>query len=279
MVFDVAWQCRQLGDQPLADDLFSEAFAGLPDEDKLRTILAGVEYLWQTGQVPRAEALLQPLLKDSTLAQRPSLWRLAALLAGQRQPGLPAVPYLEQALELEYSELPELINLQAVRSDYGTLLAHYQTLAGAMATLHVAPQADFVAKVIRAADRWRSLDSDGTAACQAAARVLKLLGDGEQAWDYLTTPIGLHPNEAAPWSSMAQTLRTEGSFLLADRAYAQAFEAEPTNAQILWDRALNLHQAGMTLEAQKLFRQIADGQWQPRFGWIQTQARQQLQGR
>ena len=33
--------------------------------------------------------------------------------------------------------------------------------------------------------------------------------------------------------------------------------------------------AGKTTEAQKLYRQLADGQWQPRFGWIQAQARLQ----
>src|SRR5262249_42678482 len=155
-----------------------------------------------------------------------------------------AVPYLEKALELEYQQLPDVINLQAVRTDYGQLLAHYRTLAGAVVALKMPTASDLLARVIRAADRWRALDPDGTAACTAAAKVLNALGETDLAWDYLTTPIGQHPNQAAPWLSMAQTLRDEGALLLADRAYVEAFATEPTNAQILWDRVINLQQAG-----------------------------------
>ena len=65
----------------------------------------------------------------------------------------------------------------------------------------------------------------------------------------------------------------KGELKLADRAYQAAYEAEPTNAQILWDRAQNLHQAGEIQSARRLFRQLADGIWPPRFQGIQTQAR------
>jgi hypothetical protein len=36
---------------------------------------------------------------------------------------------------------------------------------------------------------------------------------------------------------------------------------------------MNLRQAGKRVEARKLFRRLADGTWQPRFAWLQTQAR------
>jgi thioredoxin-like negative regulator of GroEL len=78
---------------------------------------------------------------------------------------------------------------------------------------------------------------------------------------------------------LAQSLNREGNFALADQAYAAAFEAEPTNAQVLWDRAQNLQQAGRHAEAQKVLRQLAEGDWQPRFGWVKSQARWQLEGR
>jgi Flp pilus assembly protein TadD len=127
--------------------------------------------------------------------------------------------------------------------------------------------------VVRTADRWRALDSDGEQACRAAARILQTLGGRDLAWDYLTTPVGLRPNEAGPWVSLAQTMRQQGDVELADRAYAAAFAAEPTNAQTLWDRAQNLRQAGRRVEAQRLFCTLAEGKWQPRFAWLQTQAR------
>jgi hypothetical protein len=275
----LAWQCYQLGDQPLADELFASAFGGLSDAERPALTLAGIEYLWHTGQHARADALLQPLLADAQLGRRSSLWRLAAALTGQRGMLARAAACLEKAMDLEYQDLPEVINLQAVRTDYGALLGHYQQLAAAITLLETQPPQEFLAKVIRAADRWRALDADASGPCQAAARVLQHLGARELAWDYLTTPIGLRPNEAAPWVSLAQALRGEGDFELSDRAYARAFEAEPTNAQILWDRAQNLQQLGRLEEARQLYRQLADGKWQPRFNWIQAQARAYLDGR
>jgi tetratricopeptide (TPR) repeat protein len=141
----------------------------------------------------------------------------------------------------------------------------------------VRPPADFLARAVRAADRWRALDRDGGDACRAVARILQRLGERELGWDYLTTPVGLSPNEAAPWLILAETLGQKGELDLADRAYAAAFEAEPTNAQILWDRAQNLRQAGQSAEANRLLRQIAEGRWQPRFQGLQAQARLQVQ--
>ncbi len=98
-------------------------------------------------------------------------------------------------------------------------------------------------------------------------------------WDYLTTPVALRPNEAEPWAELGRTLARQGELLLADRAYAAAFEAEPTNAQLLWDRARNLAQAGQAHEAENLYRRLTEGTWQPRFGPLRDQARWQLEKR
>ena len=78
---------------------------------------------------------------------------------------------------------------------------------------------------------------------------------------------------------LAEALQHKGDADLADRAFAAAFEVEPTNAQVLWDRARNLHHAGKPNEARSLYRQLAEGQWQPRFQGIQSQARWQLEPR
>jgi tetratricopeptide (TPR) repeat protein len=145
-----------------------------------------------------------------------------------------------------------------------------------MMTLKIQPPAGFLARAVRAADRWRALDNDGSAACQAVARIVRKLGEADLTWDYLTTPIALRPNEAAPWLDLAGALSRTGDLELADRAFAAAYAAEPTNAQILWDRAQNLRQAGKQVESARLFRQIAEGRWQPRFQGVQTQARLQL---
>ena len=113
-----------------------------------------------------------------------------------------------------------------------------------------------------------------TAACNEAARVLGELGEDDLAWDYLTTPLASKPNEAAGWLHLAQTLRGDGRFDLAVRAYETAFETEPTNAQILWDHAQLLEQAGRGQQARALYRQIANNEWQPRFDHLKRQAQQ-----
>ena len=92
------------------------------------------------------------------------------------------------------------------------------------------------------------------------------------AWDYLTTPLAAKPNEAAPWRDLAETLRQQAQFDLADRALASAFEAEPTNAQILWDRAQVLLQSGRTAKARRLLAELAEGQWPDEFDDVKTRA-------
>ncbi len=281
----MARQCWQLGDQPSAGYLLTTALEGIVEEKprQLMTLLA-IDFLMETSQWIPADQLVQQLLADPKLAKKPGLWRLAAALAEKRDMKARELECLERALDAEYQELPDLINLEAVRRDYGRLLRHYENLAETMVTLDTKEtrflrETGFLAKVIRTADRWRALDGNSADACQTMARILQTLGVRDLGWDYLTTPIGQQPNESGPWLSLAQTLSRKGDMELADRAYAAAFEAEPTNAQILWDRAQCLHQAGKREEAQKLFRQLAESDWQPRFNWLKGQARQHVEER
>jgi tetratricopeptide (TPR) repeat protein len=302
-VLALAWQCWQLDDQPLANEMLTRAIEDIPeDKERLPMRVAGLAFFMETGQWAEADQLLEKLRADygetakrragetaaemRGFADSPSrrfalsgLWRLGGQIAEHRDMKARELECLEQALEAEYQEQPEVVNLKEVREDYEKLLDAYQQLAVAMVTLKVQPPADFRAKVIRTADRWRALDSDATTACESAARILQTLGDRDLVWDYLTTPVALHPAEAEPWRDLARTLSRKGDLELADRAYQAAFEAEPTNAQILWDRARNLRQAGKTIDAQKIYRQLADGKWSPQFQWVQAQARRQVEGK
>jgi tetratricopeptide (TPR) repeat protein len=219
------------------------------------------------------------MLEDEKLAEEPALWRLAAWIATQNGKLALSLSRQERALEIEYRQLPALINLEVVRNDYRQLLSEYQRLADAIATLESEPPEDFVARIVAAADRWRSLDSDDTQAAQQAANVLTSLGRDELAWDYLTTPLADKPNEAAPWLDMANNLRQRGEFDLALKAFALAYEAEPTNAQLLWDRAQLLMQTGRHDEARQLISRIANGDWQPRFNWLKQQSQRHLTGK
>jgi tetratricopeptide (TPR) repeat protein len=278
----LAWQCWQLGDQPLASNLLAAALDGIDDHDeRVLTTLAAVGFLYQTSQHAGADARLRPLLEDKDLSGLPALWRMAGRIAESRGQAARSVECLERALALEYRDLPEVINLEQVRRDYRRLLEHYQSLASAVTALKIDPPRDLLARTVRAADCWRALDRDEAGKpCDEAAAILRALGANDLAWEYQTTPIANRPNESGPWLGLAESLQREGDFALADRAFVAAFEAEPTNPQILWDRAQALRQAGQQAEARKLMRQVADTDWkQPRFNWVRSQAKWQLDGK
>jgi hypothetical protein len=276
-ILALAQQAQLLGDERVVDDMLSRALAACRDKRESSMVqLAVVQQLVKAGQFVRADAMLQLVLAEEPFKQSPALWRLAASLAGQRNLTARSVACLDQALELEFRDLPPVINLQTARSDYARLLEQYQQVANAVAILDREPSKDFIAKVVRAADRWRSLDPDAADVCRLTARILLTVGASDLAWDYMTTPVGLRPNEAAPWLQVAEGLRGEGLFELADRAYTLAFEAEPTNAQILWDRAQNLFQAGRVDDGLAVYRVLAAGSWQQRFQGLQAEAKQRL---
>lgn len=271
-----AWQIYQVGDQTMAEKLFANVLANVPKDQHLPTLLASIEYLWHTNQQARAEVMIETLLADKRYNKISSVWRLGAAIGARRQKLARSLACQEKAIEIEFANLPDIVNLRMVRNEFSQLLNQYQQLAAAIATLEQEPPAKLVQKIVNAADRWRVLDTDDTAACQSAARILNTIGAKELAWDYLTTPLADQPNESSPWTSLAVNLRNQGEFNLADRAYATAFDIEPTNAQILWDRAHLKMQLGQVAEAQKLFGDIANGKWDRRFNWMQQQARRHM---
>ncbi len=277
-LFGLAWQNAALGDLGMANEILAKAVAVCePTAERDLARLAALQLYRQTGQAVEADRMLQLLLAQEPYKSDPALWRVAAEMAAQRKQSARVALCMEQTLELSFRNLPPVVNLQAIRNDYTTLLTYYQQMADAFALLEKEPTRDFMAKVIRAADRWRSLEPDPTQPCQMAAKILQTVGATELAWDYLTTPIGMKPNEAKPWWDLAKALAADGSLTLADRAFAQAFEAEPTNAQILWERAASLEQAGRRAEARSVYQKLAEGQWQERFRWMQNEAKQKNQ--
>ena len=270
----LACQCSQL-DPQAGEGVLTALMAAAPKDRKPAMGLAAFNLLWRAGRAERAEAAIQPALEDPVWSAGSYVWRLAFLAAEKQAKWGRAASYLDKALQIEYAAVGDKLDLQAARQDYGRLLDAYHKVAQALSTLDKEAPRDLPARIVRAADRWRSVEADETAACQGAARALAALGEGEMAWDYLTTPLAQRPNEAAPLLGLAAALRQQGDLTLADRAYASAFGAEPTNAQILWDRAQLLQQMGQSDHARQVYRQIADGAWPAQFESLKTQARQQ----
>jgi Tfp pilus assembly protein PilF len=280
-VLHLAKQAWQLDDLPIALSLCRQMMTDASPRGKEGLVLytASIDFLMKTGQAETAEPLLRALLAEPEHAKRPDLWRLAAQLAEQREQSAQILEYTEKALALEYEQPSEVINLEQVRKEYASLLTQYESLARALKTLKIPVPVGFRDKVILVADRWRALDRNQESACKQCAAVLRILGEKELAWDYLTTPVALRPGEADTWTSLADSLKKQGELDLADRAYQSAFERESTNAQILWDRAENLRQAGRQAQARKLYQQLAESNWQPRFVSLRTQARWILEGK
>jgi ferric-dicitrate binding protein FerR (iron transport regulator) len=272
----LALQCHTLGDAAIADELFAKALPGASADDKTPLSLLAAAASWEVGRYDRAESLIAPLLDDESLAKSARLWHLAADVADRLGRTALGVTRFERAVELALASLPKKYSVEIVRAPYRELFGRYRKLAAALATLEPQPPDELVARIVKAADRWRSLDSEQTEACQAASRVLATLGAADAAWEYVSTPLAEKPNEASPWLLLAKSLTEPDDFALADRAYREAFSAEATNAQILWDHAQWLEKNNRAADALVLYRQVAQGDWQPRFQSIKQQASQRV---
>jgi predicted Zn-dependent protease len=309
-VIALASQCQQLRDEPLAENLLRQALAGLDADDGLRqqlitldafralkdtdkeTVLSSVKldrlarvtlqavaYYRRLSNTARAEELLDALLARKEFTRSPGLWRLASTIANDRGSAEKSIQCLERALDLEFANLPPVINLDSWRADHGRLLNHYLAVVNAAGEQHRSPPGDIAHRTIRAVDRWRKHDPEATGACRTASEILYLLGAREIAWEYLTTAEGNEPTTSRTWDDLGQRMQRRGEFGTADMAYATAFEADPNDATILWKRSENLRQAGDVAGADKLLRQIADSEWQPAYNNVRANARWQLQQR
>jgi tetratricopeptide (TPR) repeat protein len=282
-VIALATQCHQLDDRPLADNLMQMALSDLKDEDLLGVTLLAVGNYRRWGDTGLAEKLVDDMLARKQFQLIPGLWRLASTIADERGATEKAIRCLEHALDLEFADLPDVIDLQSWRTDYGRLLSHYRSVVANARMQHQLPPPDLAALTIRAVDRWRKHDPEATGASETASQILNLLGATNIAWDYLTTSVGNNPTNSGTWVTVAQRLQRQGDFELADRAYATAFEANAKDPLILWDRAQNRRQAGDLAGANALLRQIENTQWggagEPSYDNIRANARWQLESK
>jgi ferric-dicitrate binding protein FerR (iron transport regulator)/tetratricopeptide (TPR) repeat protein len=267
----VAQQAIALNDRNLGQAVYTRLAPDLNQLDASQK-LAVVTLLACVGNRRDAEELVKGVLKDPRMSGQSFVWRLAADLARLNGGLVRELGYLERALDSEFQKMPDVIDVQMLRFDYDSLLTGYADLITACEMTDTAPPSDLSARAIKFGDRWRSLDPDPTLACQRVARVLRMLGDADQAWEYLTTPLAQLPGDSSSYRKLATELQAAGELALAERALAAAFAAEPTDAQLLWDRAMLLQQLGKADDARQIFRKLAEGQWQPRFDGIKQQA-------
>lgn len=209
--------------------------------------------------------------------QIPQLWRFASKLAEESGRKRLAAKRLEHAIPLKFATRPTTINIATVRDDYAALLAKFDEMITAAATLEVAPPDGLSASIVLVADQWRTLDEDDTTACHTAARLLAKLNRTDLAWDYLVTPLAEISGESGPRIELARKLGNEKQIDLADMAWSRAFEFESTNPEILLNHAILLQSAGRSVHAKGVLQRVADGRWQPRFSGVVQKIRELLQ--
>ena len=273
-VLEVALQSHRLGDADLATVGYEVAVNGMSLKEHPELLARCLAFHRELKQWESANELFETLVELDTYSKNFALWRSGAHLAHLSGNLELEVRRLERSVELEYTSWPEKVELQLVRQRFGELLDKFTALA--KSTSKQLPM-DAVSRIIRIADRWRTLDPDVTAACQKAASALDAGGYQDFAWDYWTTPLADKPNEASAWLELARNLQQSARVDLADRAFEEAFAAEPTNGQILWEHADMLRQAKKTQKSTAVLTRLANGTWQPRFRNIQSRARQSIE--
>ncbi len=269
----LARACFSLSEPALAAEIFQLA---IKDQDLAahpRLNLAALAYAKEAGNWEQAEVCVRHALANEKLQQVSQLWRDAANIAHHLKKFHDWIDSLDRAYELEFAALPKTVNLEAFRQDYDALFTALDERAQQLAGTNLFTRIQFALTVQRAATRWRDIDVDDTAACHRTARMLTKLGLAPAAWNYWTTPLAETPDQSSVWLTFASAMNSDQRFVIADRAWATAFDCEPTNPEILLQHAQFLRTTGQEHRARELLTKIINSNWQPRFEGTKNQAR------
>jgi Tfp pilus assembly protein PilF len=221
-----------------------------------------------------AERLLAALLADPAKAKQSSLWRHAARIAERRSQYDTALQRLRRALELDQNRTRDLSDL---RRDFAWFLNLAQQCVNEQVNQHRSVPRTLLDGVMAIADQWRAVDLMDGEPCERAGRILRRAGERELAWSYVTSPADLQHGGAAAWLDLALRQHEQEDYDLAERAFAVAAALEPSNAEIVWERAVNHRAAGRRAAARTLFQQLAKGVWAERYRAFQLRAQRTLE--
>ncbi len=268
-------QLHQLGDAEEASQLMDNVLAEVTAESRPDVALLAVEHLRHLAD-GKEDDLLDSLLDLQQLRTDARMWRYAAGVADDLGHPQTALRRLEYAVYLEFQNRPDVIDVEKLRTVYTNLLTRFEKVIDASTTLQTAVPQDTFARIIRAADQWRSLEDDATTCCHLTARILAKLNQRDLAWNYLTTPLAGRSGESASWRTLAVNLTEQKQVELAVLAWSKAFEFEQTNPELLLSHAKMLAANGNAVASRQLLKQIVDSSWQPRYSRVQQQARSLL---
>lgn len=276
-LLQLALNCAVIAEHETARQLLDMGIKNATLSKRPDMLITGLQCLITIDDWERAEDFARRLINYRNARESSALWRTASQIATALGDDDESLRRLEQAMRLEFSSLPETVNVEAFRADYNKLFDRFVSFAEAMLEKGKPLPDDFVERISQVADAWRSIDPDPTSACQRAAKLLQLVGQYDSAWEYWTTPLVNTANSSSAWTSLATALAETNQIHRASHAWSEAFAAEPTNPELLWKHAELLRNHNQPEQARKLLSEIVNGKWQPRFAHYKTKAKSLLQ--
>ncbi|HUQ05552.1 MAG TPA: VIT domain-containing protein [Kofleriaceae bacterium] len=228
-----------------------------PDADAVAVV---VGMATQYGKFDKARAALDGA--RARFPNSPRLLRLASVVAEQAGDVRLAADLFTQALKAE-SDTP--VALSQLRADFTRVISLYGQVAKASGDVERLTARD---AAIAAGRDWRAIDPDFAPRERALGELLFALGEEDEAWRYISTPIDLAPREGASFQAAAEVLERQGRLVKALGLWKRAFAIDATNPTWL-QRAAQLELAlGQRDEAHFTLQKIAKGNWHQRYAGV-----------
>ena len=228
--------------------------------DDVGAIIEVSQLAASAGRPARAQALI-----DQARARRPDspeLLRLASQAAVQRGEPAAAAELLTRALAAE-ADRP--VALSELRADHARLIAlHQQAALGATGAARDAA----VAEALAAGRAWAAMDPDNAARERQLGELLLAVGQDDEAWRYLSSPIDRAPREGASFQGAAEVLERQGKLDRALGLWRRAFAIDATNPTWLQRQAMVELAMNRKDAAKATVRRILDRSWHARWAGV-----------
>ncbi len=250
------------------DQALDRAAAVAGDADELAAV---VTLASQYGRHERARATLD--LARGRFPGDPRMLRLASAVAEQSGDVRLAAELFAQVMAAEADRPAPLSSL---RADFTRLIGLHAQRARATAGADRQAARD---AALAAGRDWRAIDPDFAGRERVLGELLLTLGEAEEGWRYLSTPIDLAPREGASFQVAAEALERHGQLEQALGLWWRAFAIDATNPTWL-QRAAQLELAlGQKDKARETLTRIARGEWHQRWGGVRYWAQEALRQR
>jgi len=277
------------GEKEASNAAVEQARKLVADKLPLTWKLALTQSLWAMGRIKEAWAQQQAVLESleqAGLKPSPALLAATARLAQQAGQAPAAVEFELSALEAEKPYMPKRINVHLFRQRYQWLwnqLGGRVRLAAAAAKKDPADASarqDLQAALDQAKGVWQTwmrVDSGNAAGLHRnMATLYRQVDQRDEAWRIVSSIIDQKPKDGSSYFQVGQWYVSLGDRDSGEAYYGKAYQVEPTNGDWIWHRAELLKGMGRKDDARKLYEEIAEKKWQPRFQHLNNQAKKRL---